>query len=187
MVHARKPRFDQYTLSSKQVPTGSEIWIASRQMPGQVPRLDDLAGPEVEGFRERSDAYLASLSAQLGKDVRASNYGWLPLVNRRRASDEGPESRGALELAGIVVPGDKQYRLCGVLLYLPNGSASARNPSFFGPLFPPTGKPQWQFHTGDSMVDKNGSRPLRLTHRGIADLLNRSSTYAEIVDVHATG
>lgn len=159
--------------------TGYGIWVASGKMTAQVARLDDIAddldNSLITGFKGRADARLSSLSNEFGRDVRAQNYGWLELVNRSR---DGP---GKLDRSGIVVQGDAKRRLYGVLLPLASGSASVRRPQFYGPIFPPSGAPEWQFFTGDSMCDKNGSHSLRLGYPDIARLLNSESTYAEIV------
>ena len=159
------------------VSTGQGIWLASARMTAQVPRLDDIAdeldADSLPGFQDRAWKRLTSLSNELGRDVRPQNFGYLELVSRAR--------EGKLDRSGIVVPGDAKRRLYGVLLPLTSGSASVRSPQFYGPIFPPSGKPNWQFFTGDSMRDKNDSHSLRLAYPDIARLLNSESTYAEIV------
>ncbi|MFT4308118.1 MAG: hypothetical protein ACMXYM_02000 [Candidatus Woesearchaeota archaeon] len=182
---------EHYVLAKNLAPTGHEIWIASHQMPGVVPRLDDLLDTELgESFRKRADERLEVLSSQLGRDVRAVNYGRLPLVarisSRRDEPSESDEERGLpkLEDAGVVIPGDAKKRLYGVLVSLPSGSASVQRPSFYGPIFPPRGKPQWQFLTGGLKRERNGSHPLHLAYKNVRNLLNSESTYAEIVRFH---
>lgn len=187
-MNASYPRSEHYGLTKNLAPTGHEIWIASHRMPGVVPRLDDMLDSEVgKSFRKRADERLEVLSSQLGRDVRAVNYGWLPLVGRVRSrSDEPSESDGErplprLEDSGVVIPGDARHRLYGVIA--PVRSGTALRPAFYGPLFPPRGKPQWQFLTGGSKGERNHSHPLQLAYPDIARLLNSESTYAEIVRV----
>jgi hypothetical protein len=170
-----------YQLSKRFAPAGHELWIASRTMTGEVPRLEALADgvdERIGAFVERANAALEWRSKQLGRDCSPVNFGWLPFINSVAAP--------VIEGAGVAVPGDPQRRMYGVLKHLVSGSASVRDPRFYGPVLPQIGTPQRQFFTGDALVDRSlepHRHALRAAYPEVARLLNADSTYVELVKV----